>query len=212
MTLTLPAIDPAEAELRRVALAALNGVRVDGLVLYARIDAEPERRGDWLRFHNGAALAVDRLDGVPLRLDAGDGVGAAAAIERAEPLVAAIEAALGLTLDPDTLVAEPGQGVIVTIDHGGASRLRLSLPTTLALLPARPDFAPELIAALSLPAMLSVEGPKLAPHDAASLAPGDLLLLGGASLPARLTVAGQTCSGRFDAARSAFHIHSIGAS
>ncbi|PCD03203.1 hypothetical protein COC42_01920 [Sphingomonas spermidinifaciens] len=210
--LTLPAMDPDEAERRRVAVAALTGVKVDGLVLGARIEGMPDLRGGWLRFANGAGLAIDRLEGAPLRFDADDAVGAAALIERAESLIAAVEAALGVSLEPEDLSAEPPAGLIVTIEHGAASRLRLALPVALPLLPARADFAPELVGALTLPATLSIEGPRIAPHDAAGLGQGDLLLIGGDTLPARLNVAGRSIAGRFDPAARQFHILSIGAS
>lgn len=209
--LNLPAIDPDEAEMRRVVVAALSGVRVGDAVLAARIERVPDRRGGWLRFANGAALAIDRLDGALLRLDE-DAITAATQIERAEPLIAAIEAALGVALVPDALSAEPPAGLIVTIEQGTAARLRLALPVGLSLLPARPSFAPEIAGAVALPMTLAVDGPRIAPHDAASLEPGDLLLVGGVTLPARLAVAGRSIAGRYDPATHRFHIHSIGAS
>jgi hypothetical protein len=190
----LPAIDPAEAELRRVAIAALTGVRVEGVPLTARISAQSDRRGGWLGFANGAALALDRLEGAPVRFDPADGVGAAALIERAEPLIAAIEAALSLTLDPRELATD-ADGLILTVEHGGQARLRLSLPRDLALLPGPADFAPELLAHVALPATIRVEGPRLAPHDAASLVPGDLLLIGSGPLHARLTLGDRSVAG-----------------
>lgn len=209
--LNLPAIDPDEAEMRRVVVAALSGVHVGDAALAARIERVPDRRGGWLRFANGAALAIDRLDGAPLRLD-DDAITAAAQIERAEPLIAAIEAALGLSLVPEALATDPPEGLIVTIEQSAAMRLRLVLPVGLPLLPARPEFAAEIVGGVSLPTTLSIDGPRIAPHDAASLEPGDLLLVGGAMLPARLAVAGRSIAGRYDPATHRFHIHSIGAS
>lgn len=210
-TLNLPAIDPVEAEMRRVVVAALSGVRIGAAVLAARIERAPDRRGGWLNFENGSAIAIDRLDGSPLRLD-GDPILAATQVERAEPLIAAIEAALGLSLTPDALSDAPPEGLIVTVEQGTVARLRLALPVDLPLLPARPDFAAGLVGGVMLPMTLSVEGPRIAPHDAASLEPGDLLLVGGAPLPARLAIAGRSIAGRYDAATQRFHIHSIGAS
>ncbi|WP_294260570.1 hypothetical protein [uncultured Sphingomonas sp.] len=209
--LNLPGVDPDEAEMRRVVVAALSGVRAGDAVLAARIERVPDRRGGWLRFANGAALAIDRLDGAPLRLD-DDAIVAATQIERAEPLIAAIEAALGVSLVPEALSAEPPEGLIVTIKQGAAARLRLALPVGLPLLPARPEFAPEIVGRVPLPITLAVDGPRIAPHEAAGLEPGDLLLVGGAMLPARLAVAGRSITGRYDPATHRFHIHSIGAS
>lgn len=210
-SLKLPAIDPDEAEMRRVVVAALSGVRIGDAVLAARIERAPDRRGGWLRFANGAALAIDRLGGTPLRLD-DDAVTAASQVERAESLIAAIEAALGIALVPDALSAEPPEGLVATIEQGAAARLRLALPAGLQLLPARPDFAAEFVGGVTVPITFSIDGPRIAPHDAASLEAGDLLLVGAATLPARFTAAGRSISGRFDPATHRFHIHSIGAS
>jgi hypothetical protein len=207
----LRAIDPAEAELRRVVVAALTGLDVGGAPTAASVPAAQTQAGDWLRFGCGIALAIDRLDGAPVRLDSGDALSAAALVERAEPLIGAIEAALGVALDPVDLAEAPPAGIVVEIDHGTAARLRLAIPTELALLPRPAAFAPTLIAAAALAARVVIPGPRVAPHAAAGLTAGDLVLLGPGPLPARFEAGGIAHVASLDPAARTLRIQSTGA-
>ncbi|WP_423605062.1 hypothetical protein [Sphingomonas sp. MS122] len=203
----LPAMDPGEAELRRIVLRALTGRRVGGAVLVAHVAAEPDRRGGWLRFESGAALALDQFDGVASRFEAQDGLAAAMLIERAEPLLRTIEMALGIDLEPlDIDDAPPTGAPIATIAAAGLAA-RLALPLGLAILPAPPEFAPELAGRTAIPARLMIAGPRLAPHEAAGLAPGDCLLLGAAPLRADLAAGAIRIAGHFDPRARQFRSH-----
>lgn len=200
----LPAIDPAEAELRRSVVAAITGRRVGDAVLVAHFARHPDDRGDWLACANGVAVAFDRIGGSAARLSVIDGFDTAATLERSEPILRDIEAALGIDLDPIEVVpAPPVDGVIVTISAGERDRpvhaLRLAIPPTLALLPEPPLFAPELLGRAAIAATVTIEGPRIAPHDAAELTTGDCILLGSQPLAASLLVRGLAAiPGTFD--------------
>ena len=200
----LPTIDPAEAEFRRSVVAAITGRRVGDAVLVARIARHRDDRGNWLACANGVAVAFDRIDGATARLTVTDGFDTAATLERFEPILRDIEAALGLDLDPIEVVpAPPVDGMIVTISAGEQDRpvhaLRLAIPPTLALLPEPPLFAPELLGRTAIIATVTIEGPRIAPHDAAEFTAGDCILLGSQPLTASLLVRGLTAiPGTFD--------------
>jgi hypothetical protein len=207
----LRAIGPAEAELRRVVVAALTGLDVDGVPTAACVPAAQTHAGGWLRFECGIALAIDRLDGAPVRIDPANALGAAALVERAEPLIAAIEAALGVALDPADLAEAPPAGIVVVIDHDAAARLRLAIPTDLALLPRPATFAPALIGAAALAARITLPGPRVAPLAAAGLTAGDLVLLGPGPLSARFEAGGIARVASFDPTARTLRIQSTGA-
>lgn len=224
----LPRIDPREAELRRAVIGALSGRRHGDAVISAQVRRAADRRGGWLRFENGAALAVDRFDGADARFEPGDGVGAVALLERLEPLVRIVEVSLGIDLEPVDVVAalpevatieapaddageEPAEIVpltmlVATIAIGSGTALRLALPPGLAVLPAPPEFAPELVGHVAIRAGLFIEGPRLAPHDAAALAAGDCILIGNAPIVATLVAGGAIrIAGLLDPVERRFH-------
>lgn len=206
----LPAIDPAEAELRRSVVEAVTGRRIGNTVLAARLTRHRDDRGDWLVCANGVAVAFDRIDGGAVRLSATDGFDTAATLERFEPILRDIEAALGIDLDPMEVVNEPSiDAVIVTISADEQGRqvhaLRLAIPPTLALLPEPAPFAPELLGRVAIAATVTIEGPRIAPHAAAELAAGDCILLGSQPLAASLLVRGRAAiPGTFDPAGQRF--------
>jgi hypothetical protein len=206
----LPAIDPAEAELRRSVVEAVTGRRIGNTVLVARFARHRDDRGDWLACANGVAVAFDRIDGSAARLSATDGFDTAATLERFEPILRDIEAALGIDLDPMAVVVDPPiDAVIVTVSADEQGRqlhaLRLAIPPTLALLPEPPPFAPELLGHAAVAATVTIEGPRVAPHDAAELAAGDCILLGNQPLAASLSVGGPAAiPGTYDPAGQRF--------
>ncbi|MCW4460985.1 hypothetical protein OK349_04645 [Sphingomonas sp. BT-65] len=203
----LPAMDAREADLRRIVLRALTGRRVGGAVLAAHVASQPDLRGGWLRFESDAALALDRLDDLACRFEAQDGLAAAALIEHAEPLLRTIEMALGIDLEPDDIAdAPPADAPIFTLAAAGLTA-RLALPLSLTILPAPADFAPELAAKAAVAAKITIAGPRLAPHEAAGLAPGDCLLLGGAPLRASLAAGTIRVAGSFDPRARQFRSH-----
>lgn len=199
----LPRIDPAEAELRRQLLAALNGRPWRHGPLEAGIVSGPVTAGPWFLCANGCAfhLAGD----VPAIRRAGegfDGIDAAAALEAGEARLADVEAALGVDLAPASLAADrPPDALIVTL-RAGLDRLTLAWPPALPFLPAPPPaFAAPLAAHVPFTLAIAFAGPRLPPHDAAGLAPGDLLLLGEAPFAGTATAGGWEAGIAFDPRR-----------
>ncbi|SDA36233.1 hypothetical protein [Sphingomonas sp. NFR15] len=204
----LPRLDPAEARLRETVPAALSGRRCADGTLVARIPAAPSTARWWYACANEAAFALLLRDGRDARLLADDGPTAAEALEACEPLLREIELGLGIALVPERLVEAPAHTPIVEVtalaEGIARQRLLLALPLTLMLHPAAPEFAPELLGGVSVRVAVRIAGPRLAPHAAASLAPGDLLLLEN-PLAATLHVSGQApLAGRFDPAAARF--------
>lgn len=203
----LPRMDTREAELRRNALRTLTGRRIGGALLTAQVRIDTDRRGGWLRFDSGAALALDRLDDLACRFEALDGLAAAALIERAEPLLRTIEMALGIDLEPAEIDADPpADAVIVSLAAAGLAA-RLALPLGIPLLPAPAEFAPELAGKAAVRTRITIAGPRLAPHQAADLMAGDCLLLGGAPLQAELVAGTIRIAGNLDPRTRHFRSH-----
>ena len=194
----LPVMDPRRAELRGTVLRAPTGRRIAGGVPAAQIASQPDRRGGWLRFESGAALALARPDDEACRFEAEDGLAAAALIECAEPFLRTIEMALGIDLEPAEVVAEPSAGALIVSVAPAGLAARMPLPLDLATLPAPSEFAPELVGKAAIRTRITITGPRLAPHEAADLAPGDCLLLGATPLPAELVAGTIRIAGSLD--------------
>ena len=187
----LPQVDPAEAQLRTDLLAALNGIEAPGGLLAATMRAAPPRVS-WFLCSGAPAFALERLGGQPLHLRASEGVRAAECLEIADPLLRAIEWALELELDPESLSDDTPVGdplwlcVEALTDTEPSDRIHLAIPRDLRLIAPPAPLAPRLIEDVPLPARLILAGPRIAPLEAAELAEGDLLLLGEAPLGATI--------------------------
>lgn len=215
----LPAIDPAEAQLRADLLSPLNGRALPGALLSARLPARPPRAAHWFSCTGSLAFALDRLAGRPVMLSPADAAEAVDRLGAAETLLRAIEGALGIELEPQGLETAPpaGETLFVTVEALAQDRVRdrlhLALPRTLRLATEPCTFAPDLLRLppfrrVPFPVALAVAGPRLAPHEAADLDPGDLLLLGPAPLAATIALPGMTpVTGGFDPAARRFTIH-----
>ncbi len=179
-----PALGIEDAHLRQSLLAALNGARVGDDVLHAHIVAPPE--GTWFLCAHDIAFRIQVLDGRPVRMDAQDGAAMATLLNAADPLLSAIEVALGITLEPADMGDRPPTATIVAAIETDASRIDLALPIDAPLLSTPAPLAPELVGHIPLPARIGIAGPRLSPIDAAALAPGDLLLIGPAPFAATL--------------------------
>ena len=219
----LPCIDPLDAGARTELLAALNGCAVEGGVLRAAILAEPPLGTGagvaWFCCRGGLAFALESRRGVPLWVDPAETAHAVDTLDAAEPVLRAVEAALGIELEPETLGdAEPPGGARVARVYSPEMTLYLALPRDLILTPSPAPFAPELLSHVPLPVTITLPGPRVAPIDAADLGVGDLVLLGPGPLVAMLDfpVDGpahvpdnspnrERVPGRFDPASHHFH-------
>jgi hypothetical protein len=202
----LPRIEPAEAQLRGDLLAALNGVEVEGALLTAALPAQAPRL-NWFVCPRDLAFAIDRLGDEMLHLNAADGVRAAECLTRAEPLLRAIEWALDVELEPERLADQPptGERLWLRIEAGSRDRVYLAVPTDMHVIAAPAAFAPRLLDDVPFATRLTIAGPRVAPMDAADLAPGDLLLLGEGPLGASLAFLDRApVAGLFDPAKRRF--------
>lgn len=189
----LPDLAPAEAQLRTDLLEALNGIEADGGLLIATLPGHAPSL-TWFVCADGLAFALDRVAGGPVRLADDDGAAAAAALDTAEPLLRAIEWALGIELEPQDLADDlsPGERLLLRIEvDAGRTSLYLAVPHPLAIVARPAPFAPRLLDPVPFPASLTLSGPRLSPAEAADLEPGDLLLLGEGPLRANLAFLGR---------------------
>jgi len=220
-------VDPQTAALGNRALAALSAVRLVGeggpLRLRAETTADPEP-AVYLRFDSGRgllALAPEVIDGRPsawLREAATpDLPEALATMSRLEPLIAALESACGLPLEPESLGPSLGLSFRVrALDGAGrvAHQLWVALAPSLVASWPTPEFDPgELGAAVCarVDASLRIDGAAVRRSELAALQVGDLVWLPvgvGGAWPARLTAAGRASAltGRLDPRGLAFTV------
>lgn len=208
----LPRIAPDEKALRQVLLESLNGVNAAGFTLRVEVLRDLSYELCWFRCVDGAYLAIEQWSGEAVRFLHRDSAIAVEWLERAEPFVAAVECALGIELEPADLVAEGmpsdclGLHIEGLVDGAVQHRILLAVPRGLRLRPAPAPFAPELLADVAIEVDLVLEGPRLEPHEAADLARGDLVLLNGSQLSARLyTRSRAPMEGLFDPRSLSFH-------
>lgn len=186
-----PAMSVDEAHMRQALPMALCGRAVDGATLTAAFPADPVGAGDWFLCDEAVAFRILRLDGQAVRMDASDGPAMADLLDRADPLLSEIESALGLALAPSAMGPRPDTAIqIARIEAGTITQIDLALSPDTPLLPTAAPVAPMLVGHIPLPVRLMLDGPRLAPADAAALAPGDLLLIGAAPLSASLVQPG----------------------
>lgn len=208
----LRAIEPAAASRQTRILAALQNRRAGDLHLSALLASERDRlaAAAWIRFDTPDGpvwLAPLLVDGEMVRLTSPgpdrspDAAAAAATLAPLEPLVAALERALGHALTPDTVAARPDMGEGDTPRRGTLIRLdaaRSGSPAIHRIVLALPDDVR--LAAEALPPAAAIRlrperaamplrllGPVVKASRFATIAPGDMLLLGTGPLLAQLS-------------------------
>lgn len=179
-------------------VAALDRRRVGGWQLTAQAaDADDAAAaGGWWHFAGGIAVAPLVVDGAPVAAAAmQDAPAAAALLTPVEPLLAALETVLATPLEPVGLRQAPDDdGRAIRIEAVGADgvtmlRVVVALPADLAVPHDAVDalpLAPEALAAVPVAWRGSIGGPAVAASRQATIAPGDLLLLGTGPLRATL--------------------------
>ena len=203
----LPAIDADRAERQTRLIAALNARRLGEQTLSARVALARDRRAAsaWVRFRAAgrqvtiAPLLVDgelvRLSGVGGGPDAAIAARLLAAIE---PLVVALESALGTDLHPEGLTGEaPDDAILLRLDaactrHSIRHRLIVAVPSQGEIAsPALPASEPALLATLRARWSAAIDAPAIPASHIGTIAPGDLFLLGLTPLVARISIPGR---------------------
>lgn len=204
----LRTIDAHRAERQTQLIAALTARAIEDATLTARVAFERDRRAAtaWIRFRaNGAPvyLAPLLVEGALARLTRGPGgpdpAIAAALLARIEPLVVALETAIGADLYPDGLdTSDPSDAILLRIDAtaaSGAIRHRLLAafpPTGIVAVPALPPAIPSSLGALRWRWTATLDGPPLRATRVATIQQGDMMLLGVRALVAQVKLPGRT--------------------
>ena len=219
---SLESLDPVEVEARNRALAAMSALEAPGLRIRASL-AEPFA-GPWIQFGSdprAPRLAIVDLDGT--RFAADDDAALLVALDRFEPLIVAIEAATGLTLEPSDVLRHPaslGPGLALALDvrlEEDAPPSRLVFQVDPALVDAWTTPAIDLGAdgahlAVPIAGALVLEAAAVAAGRIAALRAGDIVLTPWApGLPgdARLTLSGRRLIGRFDPGDRRFTVFTL---
>ncbi|WP_288459740.1 FliM/FliN family flagellar motor switch protein [uncultured Sphingomonas sp.] len=204
----LRAIDADRADRQTRLIGALNARHSGALTLAARAAFARDRRaaGAWIGFEAGAQRAYVApllVEGELVRLTGGDGVPdpalAARLLPAIEPLLAALEAALGDDLRPSALVTEvPDDLILLRLDascarHTIRHRLLIALAgageVAAAALPAAPP--PALVNTLRARWRATIPARAIPAARRDTIGRGDLLLLGIGPLIARLSIPGR---------------------
>lgn len=211
----LRAIDRDRADTQTRLIGALNERSIAGLRTSARAATMRDRRGAsaWLQFRAGAhevAIAPLLVDGTLAHVTGPQGqpdpVGAAAVLDRIEPLVAALETIIGDALHPIGVGAPSDDDpVLLRIDaspnNGPHNRMLIAVPADLTIDPlAEPAIVSPLLGRLRLRWTAAITGPHISAARLDTIGVGDLMLLGIGPLRARLTLPGRrdTLSAKFD--------------
>lgn len=217
---------PAAADLsdlvaRNHALAVLAALRAPGLVTRVSLDAEAGA-GPWILFGEvepSLRLAIRDLSGVAFA--PADDAELLIALDRVEPVLAAVEAATTESLSPLGVEADAPEGLLALSiaveaqDGAPFARLVLAVDPEVARDWPQPIFDPWAPGAhLAVPAAgpLVLDGPELPATTAAALRPGDIVLTSlSASRPglAALTLFDRRLVGRFELSHRRFTLNAI---
>ncbi|MGN7997531.1 FliM/FliN family flagellar motor C-terminal domain-containing protein [Sphingomonas sp. 22176] len=200
--LDLPRVDPA-----RDALAGAVARLLEHAGFAVEIIAAPPR-GSWFRCADGSLFRPGGAVLHPERI-----AEAAAALDDAEPLLLALEQALGLQLEPDDLGSVADDDALHFVLSREGLDAALLLPCGhphAANWRAEADGLTPLAARLPVLAHLLVQGPRLGIAEAGDLAPGDLVLV-GARPRATLEAPHFGRAGQLDLAAGSFTPHPDGA-
>lgn len=215
----LRSIDAGRAERQTQLIAALTARALDGDMLTARVAFERDRRAaaGWIRFRADGSpvyLAPLLVDGALARLSRGhdgpDPAVAAALLARIEPLVVAIETALGAELFPDGLdTSDPADSILLRIDaHGAAGAVRHRLLVAFpaegpVAAPVLPPVVPSTLGALRWRWTATLDGPPLRRTRVGTISAGDMMLLGVRPLRTWVKLPGRAArgAGRIDLIR-----------
>lgn len=197
----LPALDPAAAKRQSDWVEALNNRLFGEFSLRAELVPDAGA-GPWIAFESDAGQRLflkPLLAGgeVPALSDAAgrpDAALTAAAMGEIEPLIGAIERALGASLRPTQVADRAHGGLILSLDaaEGDAvlHRALVVLPDDLTCAGAPLPVDPEVMFRTIPTVIAQIAGPAVAQAALAAIAAGDLLLLGNGAPVATLSPPG----------------------
>ena len=203
----LRTIDPDRAGTQTALIAALNQREIEDLRTSARAASHRDRQAAiaWIQFTTRrgtiliAPLLVDnQLARMTNSQGQPDGAAAAATLGRIEPLVAALETAVGLELHPAGLSSVPdGEALLIRLDaqdRAGALRHRLLIGTPPGIdvepLPL-PAELPARVGGIALRWKAEISLPAIPVARLASIGRGDCILLGTGPLTANVALPGR---------------------
>ena len=213
----LERFDPAQVAARNRALAVMSALPAPGLRVAVSLVEPPT--GPWILFGpepHAPRLAIVDLDGAPFASE--DAAALLVALDRLEPVLAAIEAATGLSLDPTDISRRPPEtGIAIALDvardaETASSRLVLHVATDApAAWPAPTIDLSDDGAHLAVPitGTLVLDAAVVSAARVATLRTGDIVLTAwGPRRPgdARLTLSNRHMVGRFDPADRRFTV------
>ena len=216
-----PAAGLSDLVARNHALAVLAALRAPGLVTRTSLDPEPGP-GSWILFgadDPSLRLAIRELSGAAFA--PADDAELLVALDRIEPVLAAVEAATTESLSPLGVEAQAPDGLLTltiaveTQDGAPFARLALAVDPEAARAWPQPIFDPWAPGAhLAVPAagLLVLDGPELPATTALALRPGDIVLTPlSASRPglASLTLFDRRLVGRFELSHRRFTLNAI---
>ncbi len=203
----LRSIDAARAQRQTALIAALHQRAIDNAVLnIASAHADDQHAAtNWVRFGAGDAavlLAPLLVDGALARLTPGpagpDPAAAATLLARIEPIIAAIEAVLGIDLLPTGFESSVAEDAIVlridaiapggTIRHSMIVAVPATGPVGRSLLRSS---IPAAFGALRQRWTARLQGPPVRASRIATIGAGDLMLLGLSPLTTRIMLPGR---------------------
>ena len=178
-------INPDDAELCRALCVLLANAGLDAS------QARTEPGSMWFSAGNMTQFHIRRIDGRPVLLSAARLSDAVASLDHADPLLTRVEAALGIAMDADAIVADaPNDAVCIAVQSGddeihlGIARAHPRRATWIA----HAAVAPPLGSMMPCLVQLEAIGPRLDMVEASHLGDGDLLLIPN-RMPATLVAA-----------------------
>jgi type III secretion system YscQ/HrcQ family protein len=213
----LETFDAAQVATRNRALAVMSALPVLGLRIAASLVEPPP--GPWILFGSepdAPRLAIVDLDGAPFAPE--DDAAMLVALARLEPILAAIETATGLALEPSDIKREPPPaGIAIALDVArdtDAAPTRVTLHVAADAPAAWPPPATDLSTdgvhlAVPIAGRLVLDAAVAPAHRVAALRTGDIVLTAWGPTragDARLILPNRKLIGRFDPADRRFTV------
>jgi flagellar motor switch/type III secretory pathway protein FliN len=200
---SLPRVEPGMAALAEALIALMEADGIDAAIV------QDAPAGPWFLCSDGVRFRA--AGGPPLSAErVGDAI---ALLDRADPLLARVETALGIALEPGAIEdGESAPCVVLSLTTGGIAGT-IAFPIDH---PGRTEWEARAHALrpadARLPVVLRVlaAGPRLGVAEAGALAAGDLVLIGARPAAVIESSASSAISGQLDLASGGFTLHPEG--